>query len=73
MYIAVKFWSQNPDKPAAMPGDWPWLCVQEEDAAYTPAVESGEYTIMTQAAYDAHLETYRPSYDIYAATLPPQV
>lgn len=56
-----------------MPGDWPWLCVQEEDAAYTPAVESGEYTIMTQAAYDAHLEAYRPSYDIYAATLPPQV
>lgn len=71
MNLAVKLYSQNPDKPAGMPDNYPWLCKQIGDATdYTD--EPGPWLIMTveecQARKDALKAEYQNWYD---ATFPP--
>jgi hypothetical protein len=66
MNIAIKFYSQNPNKPAGMPDEWPWLCREIGEAtAYTS--EEGPWTIMTIEQYNAYFEENFPKYEAYQA------
>lgn len=71
--IAVKTYSQNPDKPEGMPDEWPWQCHEIGEATeYTD--EPGPWLIMTLDEYDAYRAERQSLYDAYAAAyLPPPV
>lgn len=63
---AIKFQSENPEKPQGMPDQWPWQyrMIQPD---HVEIERSFGWTIMSANEFTAHLATYQQAFDEYWA------
>ena len=72
MNLAVRLYSDNPDKPEGIPADYPWQCVQEDMPEYADKVAEG-WIVMSLEDFDAYKAERADAYAAYAASLQPLV
>ncbi len=63
---AIKFQSENPEKPQGMPDQWPWQ-YRQIAPEQAPIDQQFGWTIMSANEFTAHLAQYQQAFDEYWA------
>lgn len=69
MRVAVRYYRDNPERPAGIPEGYPWLCVQEDMPEYQEKLDQG-WDDMEVEDYEALKASLSDTYNTYAASLP---
>lgn len=73
MNVAVLKYDNVDYKPLGIPAEWPAEVIELNNGTVFPPDQREGWVQMTSAEYSAYLEYYRAEYDVYAASLTPDL